>query len=123
MEISEERHGDVLELRVKGTVNGHPPQLWHCVRGHLQTGERRLVVNLERVTWVSPLQGFGELLISKNATHRVQGKMALVYTPPEGFCDGPSKPLLESLNTFDTLDEALAFVRGQGDGPGSAEPD
>lgn len=124
MEISEERHGDVVVLRVKETPWGQRLGMQDFVRERLSAGTRSIVIDLATLsTFHEP--GVGEIVAAAAMVVREVGAVAIVR-PRRGSGPRNGWDLVlgsdfgdegSNLRAFESLDEALEFLARDTDGP------
>lgn len=82
MKISEERTGNVVVVRTDGRIDmGSSPELEQSIRGLLDSGASRLVVDLTGTDYISSA-GLRVLLMAVKALRGSGGKMALAGLNP-----------------------------------------
>ena len=124
MEISEERHGDVVAYTIMDVPWGRTLGIHDLVREQLSAGQRKIVIELGALATLHE-PGLGEIVGAAALVVREVGPVAIVR-PPLGsrarnrwdlalgteFGDDGSK-----FRAFDTLDEALEFLARDIHGP------
>ena len=105
MNITEDRHGDVVVLRCEGRYESSDPNLLHLVRDLLAVGERRITIDYREVPFLGAA-AVGMTLASANLVNASGGSLAVVSrVAPASY-----SPILQELPWFTSLEDALEFL-------------
>ncbi len=99
----------ILDLSGKITIGVGDVELRSAVREALDTGARKIVLNLAKVTAIDSA-GVGELVSSYTAATGRGAKLALVNLPPKVMDILVITQLITVFDLYDTEDEAVASL-------------
>jgi anti-anti-sigma factor len=110
LKVTERRVGNVLVLDLMGELSGFSV-LRKVIQRSLDRGERRIILNLERISSFD-LPGAGELIASYTVADNRGSELKLV-NPPEGLLDRLREAVMSMpFEQFDDEAEALASFAG-----------
>lgn len=76
LDIDSRDVGDVRIIDVEGQIDGgpHSAELHEAIKRHLENGQKKILVNLEKVAWVNSL-GVGSLVAAFVSARRSEGAL------------------------------------------------
>jgi anti-sigma B factor antagonist len=110
LHVSSHAHTDYVVVDIDGRMDGSPSceALCRVVKGRLEEGHRRFVVDLEKVEWMSSC-GIGCLIAAYTSVRREGGSLAL---------RGPNDRVLAALEVTDLVPSVFEVLRGPAEAVG-----
>lgn len=108
MNINERKLKDVLVLDLDGKfVLGADRQFGHHIKAHIESGGRKLIINLAKVSFMDS-SGLGELVAGYRAMQRANGHIKLLHLNHRLVDLLITTKLITVFETFDTESAAIS---------------